>query len=204
MNDSPTASTTRDAVSTLDGTGLVMFNSRVITDCAHSRHLSPGKGVTTPKELATTYKYADTFGYTVHEWETADRQGYPLSVIQFVKVEKTEAAKADERTILDSSLAWPDRRDALARLDARFSGDLIEEPNWRIAHCYVIEYYTRVPCATHSGHYASNYASVTDEDGVTTIPQPYCGWCMTLLRQSADDAGHTVNESVSLRIGQHG
>lgn len=64
-------------------------------------------------------------------------------------------------------------------------------------------YFTRVACCTHDAHYAERYASVTDQGGVTTIAQPYCGECMYQLRRSARASGMTVNESEPLLIGQH-
>ena len=68
---------------------------------------------------------------------------------------------------------------------------------------YATYRFTRVPCITHPETYARYYASVTDQDGVTTIASPYCGWCMTGVRNSATDAGMTVNASEPLHIGQH-
>jgi hypothetical protein len=72
-----------------------------------------------------------------------------------------------------------------------------------VSYLFHTEYFTRVPCITHPDSYARYYASVTDQDGVTTIASPYCGWCMTGVRNSARAAGMTVNESEPLLIGQH-
>lgn len=73
----------------------------------------------------------------------------------------------------------------------------------RTVDLYATYYFTRVACATHDAHYAVHFASVTDEDGCTTIAAPYCDWCVTSLRRSARDTGMTLNLSETMRIGQH-
>jgi hypothetical protein len=72
-----------------------------------------------------------------------------------------------------------------------------------VVNLFHTEYFTRVPCVTHDAYYAQRYASVTDQGGVTTIAQPYCGECMHHLRRSARESYMTVNESEPLLIGQH-
>lgn len=81
--------------------------------------------------------------------------------------------------------------------------DILLNVAGEMIHLFHTEYFTRVACCTHDAHYATHYASVTDQDGVTTIPAAYCGECMIQIRRSARDSGMTVNTSERLRIGQH-
>jgi hypothetical protein len=81
--------------------------------------------------------------------------------------------------------------------------DMIVNVGGVVVNLYHTEYFTRVPCCTHDAHYAVYYASVTDGDGVTTIPGPYCDECMIMIRQSVKDSGMVLNLSERLRIGQH-
>src|SRR5512139_1237595 len=76
----------------------------------------------------------------------------------------------------------------------------IRRSTGKTVYFFHTEYFTRVPCCTHDAYYASHYASVTDSDGVTTIPAAYCHECMDHFRCSAKDSGMTVNESEPLRI----
>lgn len=85
----------------------------------------------------------------------------------------------------------------------RYQVDLLVNRDGGIAHHYLTEYFTRVPCPAHDAYYAAYYASVTDQDGVSTIPAPYCDECIRHLRRSAREAGMTLNLSEPLRIGQH-
>lgn len=64
-------------------------------------------------------------------------------------------------------------------------------------------YFTRVACLSDCAGYAERYASITDQDGVTTIASPYCGECLYQLRRSASRSGMTLNLSEPLIIGQH-
>lgn len=73
----------------------------------------------------------------------------------------------------------------------------------RMVWVFETAYFTRTACLTHDGRYAVCYASITDQDGVTTIASPVCGGCLSDLRRSARDSGMTLNLSEPLRIGQH-
>lgn len=62
---------------------------------------------------------------------------------------------------------------------------------------------TRVACVTHPHRYADRYASVTDQDGVTTVPASFCDECLWHLQESARASDMTLNESEALLVGQH-
>lgn len=87
--------------------------------------------------------------------------------------------------------------------DQRCRFDMITDPDGKVTHLFHTEYFTRVGCVTHEAHYADAYASVTDENGVTTLAQPYCDECVHHLRRSAEESGMTLNLSETLLIGQH-
>ena len=190
-------------ITTYDGTDHAMHNNRLITDYAFSRNRAPSGGVVSEREFGDTHYGAPVFGYTVRSYQVSDRDGYPMDVVEFIKELPNPAAEADKRLILDTAAPISQRLAAFERHNERASGDLVEPVTWMRHHLYVVEYFTRVACCTHDAHYASRYASVTDDNGLTTHTMPYCGECMVHLRRSADDSGHTVNESPVLRIGQH-
>jgi hypothetical protein len=109
----------------------------------------------------------------------------------------------------DRDIEWSDRHGYvhLQSYDVNPDGqrcrfDVLYNVHGVAVHFFHTEYYTRVPCATH-GDYAAYYASITDQDGVTTVPNPYCDECVDLLRRSAEDSGMTLNLSEPLLIGQH-
>lgn len=81
--------------------------------------------------------------------------------------------------------------------------DVIINPDGVTSHLFHTEYFTRVPCATHGAYYARAYVSITDENGLTTVPQPCCGECVHMQRRSAKESGMTLNLSETLLIGQH-
>jgi hypothetical protein len=187
---------------TLDTSGLTMHNSTTITDYAHDRDRSPSRGIVSQQEFNDALYGARTFGYTVHTWYVTDPEGHPMEVVRMVK-STNPAAEADKRLILDTDADWDDRCAALERHDMRASGTHTDPLTWTTRHLYVVRYFTRVPCVTHDGRYASQYATVTDETGYATKAAAYCGECLRHLYRSADDNGHIVTESAPLRIGQH-
>jgi hypothetical protein len=80
---------------------------------------------------------------------------------------------------------------------------VVSNDNGAVVALFHTEYFTRVACLSDCAGYAQAYASVTDQDGVTTVASPYCGECLHHLRRSADDSGMTLNLSEPLLIGQH-
>jgi hypothetical protein len=186
----------------LDTSNLPMHNSTTITDYAFNRDRSPSGGIVSQQELNDALYSAPTFGYTVDQWSVTDPDGHPMDVVRMVK-SANPAAEADKRLILDTAAEITTRMAAFERHNNRAAGTHADPLTWTTHHLYVIRYFTRVECYTDDGHYAARYATVTDDNGVTTHPRPYCGTCLRHLYRSADDAGHTVTESAPLRIGQH-
>lgn len=81
--------------------------------------------------------------------------------------------------------------------------DMVVNEEGTTTHLFHTEYFTRVACLSDCAGYAQHYASITDQDGVTTDASPYCGDCLYALRTSARHSFMTVNESEPLLIGQH-
>ncbi len=79
----------------------------------------------------------------------------------------------------------------------------VSKEDGQVVNLFHTEHWTRVVCCTHDAYYADYYASVSDEDGCTTIAAPYCDECLHHLRRSAKDTGMTLNLSERLLIGQH-
>lgn len=116
---------------------------------------------------------------------------------------RTTSQREGTITYADSfGYAWYSWRDVNPD-DQRCRFDMIVNDDGDTINLFHTEYFTRVPCVTHEASYAFHYASVSDEDGCTTIPAAYCDACMIHLHQSAEDTGMTVNVSERLHIGQH-